>query len=68
MKCAIGLIGVTVGAVRYRRSWLFHRHGRLPVTALVRGTGTKRQDGHFRALAVLISAAWYLADQFSDDR
>ena len=42
MKGSIGLICRAVRALRYRRIWLFGRHGGLPVAALVRGTGTKR--------------------------
>jgi hypothetical protein len=42
MKGSIGLICLAVRALRYRRIWLFGRHGGLPVAALVRGTGTKR--------------------------
>ena len=48
MKGAIGLICLAVRALRYRRNWLFDRHDGLPIATLVRGTGTKRQDGHFR--------------------
>ena len=49
MQGAVGLICLgTADAFRQRRDLRFDRRDRLPILALVRDTGTNRQDGNFR--------------------